>query len=406
MVDENYPRITNVDEFRRKEVQMERELNRKVSSRQEKDREENVRGLLENMTPRVNYTALTLQRVQKTIRAPAEVGETHEESRRVQGVQKITYQRESEIPKYPREPPQVPKYYSSMTSSTQQVPLFQVNHTQPGKQVKTIDLNETKPDFASLYKMIQAQPKTATPTARPQMAAAMPGIGAPYGGTYGQMAEANPYSISSINPSATPMSSMSSPPSMTSMGPMGPMGAIGQMGTMGSMGMGPMGSIGQMGQMGAMGPMGGMGGMGPMGAMGPMGGMGAMGPMGGMGPMGMGAMNPMMYDPAMMQSMMDPSYLSNRKRIIFNPVTKKPQNYRTVPCRTYHSPEGCPRGDNCHFIHDFKHAGRPISNFQEWKGSNEVRKRNIEAMKHTNTQLGVATYYPPAGPEPHDPRKP
>ena len=26
-------------------------------------------------------------------------------------------------------------------------------------------------------------------------------------------------------------------------------------------------------------------------------------------------------------------------------------NYRTVPCRNFHGPTGCTRGDFCHFIH-------------------------------------------------------
>lgn len=28
-----------------------------------------------------------------------------------------------------------------------------------------------------------------------------------------------------------------------------------------------------------------------------------------------------------------------------------PKNYRTVPCRNYHGPTGCTRGDFCHYIH-------------------------------------------------------
>jgi hypothetical protein len=28
-----------------------------------------------------------------------------------------------------------------------------------------------------------------------------------------------------------------------------------------------------------------------------------------------------------------------------------PKNYRTVPCRNYHGPIGCTRGDFCHYIH-------------------------------------------------------
>jgi len=28
-----------------------------------------------------------------------------------------------------------------------------------------------------------------------------------------------------------------------------------------------------------------------------------------------------------------------------------PKNFRTVPCRNYHGPAGCARGETCHFIH-------------------------------------------------------
>lgn len=37
--------------------------------------------------------------------------------------------------------------------------------------------------------------------------------------------------------------------------------------------------------------------------------------------------------------------------------------YKTRPCKHYHSSAGCPRGDNCHFIHDPMYAGREIVNF-------------------------------------------
>jgi len=35
----------------------------------------------------------------------------------------------------------------------------------------------------------------------------------------------------------------------------------------------------------------------------------------------------------------------------------------TKPCRNYHGPNGCIRGDNCHFIHDSTFQGREIPNF-------------------------------------------
>lgn len=33
------------------------------------------------------------------------------------------------------------------------------------------------------------------------------------------------------------------------------------------------------------------------------------------------------------------------------PQPMNPRNYRIVPCRLYHGPSGCTRGDFCHFIH-------------------------------------------------------
>ena len=33
------------------------------------------------------------------------------------------------------------------------------------------------------------------------------------------------------------------------------------------------------------------------------------------------------------------------------PQPINPKNFRTVPCRLYHGPTGCTRGEFCHFIH-------------------------------------------------------
>lgn len=39
----------------------------------------------------------------------------------------------------------------------------------------------------------------------------------------------------------------------------------------------------------------------------------------------------------------------------------RPQNYKTVPCKMYHSATAsCNRGEFCHFIHDPKYIGRDI----------------------------------------------
>jgi hypothetical protein len=68
-----------------------------------------------------------------------------------------------------------------------------------------------------------------------------------------------------------------------------------------------------------------------------------------------------------MPYIMPDAMYKTKPKVQFDPLTKKPTNYRTLPCLKYHSSEGCIRGDNCHFIHDFEFAGKPIPNFREWK---------------------------------------
>jgi hypothetical protein len=45
--------------------------------------------------------------------------------------------------------------------------------------------------------------------------------------------------------------------------------------------------------------------------------------------------------------------------------------YRTKPCRNYHGPVGCNRGENCHFIHDTEYEGTEIPNFNPMKYRNQ-----------------------------------
>ena len=35
------------------------------------------------------------------------------------------------------------------------------------------------------------------------------------------------------------------------------------------------------------------------------------------------------------------------------------RNYKTVPCKYFHSPQGCVKSQGCTFIHDEKYAGQP-----------------------------------------------
>ena len=47
-------------------------------------------------------------------------------------------------------------------------------------------------------------------------------------------------------------------------------------------------------------------------------------------------------------------------------VAYKPQNYKTVPCRLFHSLVGCTRGESCHFIHDLQFSGRETPNMHKY----------------------------------------
>lgn len=100
-----------------------------------------------------------------------------------------------------------------------------------------------------------------------------------------------------------------------------------------------------------------------------------------MPPMPMGMPMPFMptNDPAMMQmwaAYPPASYLSAKKKIQIDPRTNKPVNYKTVPCKMFHSPQGCTRGESCHFIHETNFTGRPIPS--DWKRSNEARQKSMK----------------------------
>ena len=128
------------------------------------------------------------------------------------------------------------------------------------------------------------------------------------------------------------------------------------------------------------------------------------------------APNPVMPEAQMLiqhQQMMDPmamygmmyqnpgQYSMMLPRVFVNQRNSRPPNYRTEPCRNFHSPTGCTHGDNCHFIHDFDYPGVPIPDLDKWRRSNETRIKNIKAMQSMNINLGMATYYPPQVSESH-----
>jgi hypothetical protein len=54
---------------------------------------------------------------------------------------------------------------------------------------------------------------------------------------------------------------------------------------------------------------------------------------------------------SMMKKMITEFKQQNEERKQRGPQIINPRNYRIVPCRLYHGPNGCTRGDFCHFIH-------------------------------------------------------
>lgn len=102
------PQMMSLDDFRKREDSMTRELSQKVSTRQERQAETQVTERLRNMRPVVTYTA-PLRRLHLDLRLRSKKGrvdtqEAQELSRREAQLQKVTYVRESEIPRTPREP--------------------------------------------------------------------------------------------------------------------------------------------------------------------------------------------------------------------------------------------------------------------------------------------------------------
>ena len=66
----------------------------------------------------------------------------------------------------------------------------------------------------------------------------------------------------------------------------------------------------------------------------------------------------------------------------------KPQNYRTVPCRLFHSTVGCSRGDFCHFIHDERFSGREIPQM-------ELQKKQRSMAPAIRSPMMRPVYFPP-----------
>lgn len=108
--EQNLPeaQVMSLDDFRRREDSQTRELSQKVRLTQERQAETQVTERLRNMRPVVNYTA-PLRTLHTDLRLRSKRGkvdtqEAQEQARREAQLLKVTYVRESEIPRTPREP--------------------------------------------------------------------------------------------------------------------------------------------------------------------------------------------------------------------------------------------------------------------------------------------------------------
>lgn len=319
----------SVEDFRRREIQMERELNRKVIKKKEKEKDVQVRIQLENMTPKINYTQPISNiyigsRIVFTHRKKAESSEALDQIKREQALTRVVYIREGEIPRSPLESPSMRSYFS--IKDIMQIPFFKAG-SYPPRSIKIVEQQMVMND--DFMKVFQPPiPPPPPPPPHSMYPPLLPHASNPMG-----------HSMMSMQSGMYPHHIPQPPPRV---GPL-PSAPIPQYNAM-------MPSV-------------------PM------------------------------YDPSILANPMDPYSLMNKTRVLYNPVTKKPQNYRTVPCRRFHSSDGCERGDNCHFIHDFQYQGRPIPNFHDWKNNNMTRQRNLQGMN--NYPMSVPAYYPPQGPEGH-----
>ena len=78
----------------------------------------------------------------------------------------------------------------------------------------------------------------------------------------------------------------------------------------------------------------------------------------------------------------------------------KPQNYKTVPCRFFHSNIGCPRGEECHFIHDYNYMGVETPNMHKY-----VRPLNQLSHNSERNQRNMLLYGHLAGRDSDEERK-
>ncbi|CAG9324632.1 unnamed protein product [Blepharisma stoltei] len=325
---------------------MEKELNHK-----EKEKDEMTKKSLENMSSKVPYYTPNKILISVSQRSKIESAEQLEENKRENGVLRTIYQRETEIPTAPIE---TATAKPGQVGNIQFIPASKYGHFPT--VIKLSDEDETKDEEEKELESYTQQASSYQPQSVPQ---------------FHSMTPPDMSQTSQMMPPTNHMSMPPPPPSMSQ--PLISHMPQQMMGMPQNIPMMPMNQMympyppNQNYQMPQMGPYG-----------------------------------PMMNQPQPQPHRMQPSYQPqtmqfptndlNRRQVIYNPITKKPLNYKTMPCRKFHSNEGCERGDNCHFIHDFQYQGRPIPNFQEWKNSNQERLQNLMASKQDES---APSYYPP-----------
>lgn len=70
------------------------------------------------------------------------------------------------------------------------------------------------------------------------------------------------------------------------------------------------------------------------------------------------------------------------------------RNFKTVPCKYFHSPQGCVKANNCTFIHDEEYAGKPTPSMLK-------SNRGMIMTNYGDNPMG-ANFYPPFPNGPYD----
>lgn len=98
------------------------------------------------------------------------------------------------------------------------------------------------------------------------------------------------------------------------------------------------------------------------------------------------------YNPQKFSNQLDQEYISTEESSAENQNKKapmhKPHNYKTVPCRLFHSSKGCQFGDDCHYIHDLNYAGRETPNMQKYIRPFHSVNKNIPPNFKSAPQFG------------------